>query len=856
MSEDDRPPWDGGTDTTIKGGRYPVGTEPPIAPWAPPTRPDGTPDDAIQYIGHHFSADAPWMDYWLGLETYRRCSLDTEFAQQCIDETSELDLERGIAMKYTQMGYYSQDLIEWKREHKKLCEDGYGYIPSEIIVPYAARDVLAPYQAYPRIRKQLEGQQLTKYYDEILNPFVCDVLTNFVMEGLPMDRKQMDEMRELFHFARRHLEVSLKRRIYSEARAGVLSHLMDELGDEVGLACAMQVLSAHSEAEAMEIIKADVKLEDVPKWIKRIAHLFGAADFNIRSPDMLRRWLFDVEGLTPIKSTNQKAKGLPSMAWDKVTELPADRQKMFTPAVDKQTIQILSEQMKTLDELLNLNAVGNVCKAFLKEAEIVKKAKPKKKKDIDLPDEPDELAEDSLAYEYSGLDEEDEVEMKENGLHAWLSSEDKVLGMYSLTETGRPRSWRPNTLNWPSYVNARIGKSVVKAVREANEEGSLPESLVKWLLVDDKHLPSIRSCVCAPPGYVLIESDYCAAEMFGLGTISGDDKFVHILTQPDPEWACLVPKHPFGKFVRVAFSPTSETGIPEKLQEDKYLMAVWKDGKFVGKVTEADLARNEDGTVKHRGYDIHWQVVERTYERPRESMVEKIHRNAGKVLNFSSAYGASPSSLERKIESDTGVRPEPGTGQKGLDAIAARQPRATQFLEEMAMVPKTVGYYRCASGRIRHCVLHGAGADVSWRVRQSQESALGREMRNAPMQESVGSTSARACVWALKIYRVLGLKARPMTCLYDSLVTICPLEERFVVSRIHHVVMSEINTWSYNDAYGQRTLQYNIDNDINYRWSTKPSEAEAEQLADTAWHPTPDRLKWILEFENWGAVVS
>lgn len=78
------------------------------------------------------------------------------------------------------------------------------------------------------------------------------------------------------------------------------------------------------------------------------------------------------------------------------------------------------------------------------------------------------------------------------------------------------------------------------------------------------------------------------------------------------------------------------------------------------------------------------------------------------------------------------MKPEEGVGQKGLDAIKARQPRATEFLEEMAMVPLTTGYYRAVSGRIRHCVVHGAGSGVNWRIRQSQASALGREMKNFP----------------------------------------------------------------------------------------------------------------------------
>jgi DNA polymerase I-like protein with 3'-5' exonuclease and polymerase domains len=247
--------------------------------------------------------------------------------------------------------------------------------------------------------------------------------------------------------------------------------------------------------------------------------------------------------------------------------------------------------------------------------------------------------------------------------------------------------------------------------------------------------------------------------------------------------------------------------------------------------------------------------VERTYARPREEMIEKVHRNAGKVLNFSSAYGASPASLERKIESDTGVKPEPGTGQKGLEAIAARQPRATQFLEEMAEIPSRGGTYRAASGRIRHCSVHGDGVDVSWRTRKSIESAIGREFRNFPMQESVAATAARACKWALEVYKQLGLKASPVVCLYDSLVTMCPYEERFIVSKLHQVFLSDINGWEYDGVYGKRVLKYGIDTEFNERWSTNVKTYQ-KQMEDPDYHPTPDHLKWILDFENWDLLVS
>lgn len=368
----------------------------------------------IRYVGHHFSADAPWMQHWLGLETYQRCVLDTEFAQQTIDESSELGLERGIAMKYTTLGLYNLDLVLWKKDNPGKTDDGYGFIPSELILPYSVYDVITPLRAYPLIRRQLDAQQLWTYYRTIFNPFVTDVFTEFTMVGLPMDVKLMDELRELFHFARRQLEVHFKERVFTEAKRTMLGAALHQLPADALQAVFKAVNAKELEASAiMDLIKLHVPLADIPKWIARVGHLVDAPNFNIRSPDMMRRWLFDVEGLEPIKSTNQKAKGLPSMSWEKVLDLPPDRQRQFTPAVDKQTLQILSIEFRTLDELLNLNAVGNVCKAFLKEADV----------EID-----DETGQETKA---------------ENGLHQWLASDMRVHGLMSCTETSRSRSWRP-----------------------------------------------------------------------------------------------------------------------------------------------------------------------------------------------------------------------------------------------------------------------------------------------------------------------------------------------------------------------------------------------------------------------------
>jgi DNA polymerase I-like protein with 3'-5' exonuclease and polymerase domains len=361
-----------------------------------------------RFIGHQGSADFPWMKHWLGIDACDRCYMDTLYAQQAVDESSVLSLERGIAMRYTTLGLYNLDLNLWKREHKSVWAEGYGYVPSEILIPYSAKDVLTPFRAAPKIRHLLEIQYLWGYYKKILNPFVTDVFTAFHMEGLPTDVGLLDELRTLYHFARERLDVKFKQRVHEEAKIKVFNCLMDLPGCPLHIFQDMQQQSGPQ--EALDLVKPYLETDQVQFWSKLCQHLYDAPNFNIRSPDQMRTWLFDVHDLMPIKSTNQKAKGLPSMAWEKVLELPPERQRIYTPAVDKQTMQILSEEFDTLDELLNLNAVGNVCKAFLKKAEV-------------------------YADELTG-----ETVTEENGIRAWVSSDKRLRCNFSTTETSRSRT--------------------------------------------------------------------------------------------------------------------------------------------------------------------------------------------------------------------------------------------------------------------------------------------------------------------------------------------------------------------------------------------------------------------------------
>ena len=1140
------------------------------------------------------------------------------------------------------------------------------------------KDVLAVYRGVPFIRKLLNAQRLWEYYRDTFNPFVTDVFFTFAQTGLPMDIPLMDELRELFNWSQRELNAEFKVKITQDAKHRLVGKCIELLGPEKGIFAGIQTVNMVVNGDIEQgwnELKAILPLDKFNETRPFLDHLAGAPTFNLRAPDQMRQWLYAVSGMTPIKTTNQKAKGMPSMDWQKVLELPADKQKLYTPSVDKQTLMILDSQLPLVSDLLDLNVVGNLCKAFLKE--------------------PEEYYDEEL----------DEVVIEEAGLHQWLASDATIRGQTSCTETGRPRGWRPNSLNWPSYVNKRIGKVMARIIQQHVAAGTLPDTLRQWSHVkDEKDLPSIRSVVKAITGWCLVESDYQTAEIRGMAYISGDRNLMRLMNDPDPEWAFTKD----GYKVRVAYTDFKMSGIPTNKQHPDYIMKRMEGGKVIAEYTDADLIRNEQtGEVVHCRYDLHWSIAEWTYEMPREEMLEKVHRAAGKVLNFSclsattelytnegpvairdiknrhklwdgqewvrhagtqyqgrrqviryagicatpehvvwdaagtpvtlidaaytrrrlsggavgttmqlrlepravgadaercalerrvqamrrasmemasqceehgrgslplvrggvgslqgqegqyvrsslprhaaalrhldpclqpqlqgqgdsgevqtprvhpmgtidlagrdvpeqglrpdrqqralqlreptagvpvgeseehttlrgnlgvagphfhgrasgipddtaprveppaarlhlegdrvegrvehatephqegapreagesqqqsgrvlqelpgreaaarlrgeaaeagseqgadtsrrslglwyrlagitppdcgdsgllsipglfqglrrgatdqgldaganagtpsqhryeyasqgaamgrelpghlqcpdllshaegredgasdlaevaeeipvvdvydiinagprkrfalacggvivsnSAYGASPGSLERKIESDTGVKPAEGTGQKGLDAIAARQPRATEFLEEMQSTPAMKGWYRAASGRIRHCVMHDRNSGVGYRQRNSIESATGRELRNFPMQESVASTAARAGKWLGEFYRNAGMKARVITILYDSVVTMCPLEEREVVAHLHQQFMCDANNWVYQDDQGFRELLYPIDTDFNYRWSTKPSKAEKALLEDMTWHPTPARMQWMLGF--------
>lgn len=362
----------------------------------------------VKYIGHHVSADLMWMSHWLKLDWHRKAIFDSEFALQCCDESLDLGLDI-LALRYTDFGKYDWDLIWWRKQNPDKRGDGYGQVPDKILIEYAVKDVLTVYRAWKPITQWLERQELTTYYNNILNPFVTDVFTFFGLKGLPIDKVKMDKMRVMYQWAKRELEKDFKSMIAKESEELLAKVVGEALGLPPDLA-QTALYPIHELVKAGKTSKAEEDLAQmvgITHWHKVLPaweHYIIAPEFNIRSKPQMQRWLFDVKKYTPVKSTANKAEGMPAVDWEKVMAYPEDKQRLFTPASDKGTLEILAARYddQVIRTLLELNAVGNICKAFLREAEV---------------------------------DDDGEL-VAEKGLHAWLATDSAIHLQHSCTETG------------------------------------------------------------------------------------------------------------------------------------------------------------------------------------------------------------------------------------------------------------------------------------------------------------------------------------------------------------------------------------------------------------------------------------
>lgn len=370
----------------------------------------------VKYIGHFLAADTVWMSKVLGLPIHKKAAFDTMFGLQVCDEYADLKLER-LAVRWTDLGRYDLDLFLWKKANKFDEDEGYAKIPSEILLPYALRDADTTKRVKPIILEQMRRQAgLADYYFNICLPFTTDCYAQKMMTGLPVDIKYATKLRDIFVRNQKLLIKDFKEEVKKEADQ-ILQSRLAAINREVGprLYSDLVNLSSTNPDDAFNQFKEfcgqDKFIEMLPVYEHWLAtRLIDVNDpkvgFNHVSSDSMKRWLFDVKGLTPIKST--KKDGM-TVSWAKVLEMEPNRRIEFTPACDKQTLHIYADKDPLIAEVEQLKAVSNIVRSFLREPD------PETK--------------------------------KEEGIFKWIQPDGSIHPNFAATETGKIKFIAPPSKN-------------------------------------------------------------------------------------------------------------------------------------------------------------------------------------------------------------------------------------------------------------------------------------------------------------------------------------------------------------------------------------------------------------------------
>lgn len=269
-------------------------------------------DKGTQLCGHHLRADGKWL-LSRGIDIRDTTAYDTMVAEHTVNSTGPFGLT-DMTLRYTGMGKYDQDLVQWKGENPDLCRKGYGSVPAKILYPYAAADVEAP-------RRIMKKQT----------------------ENLPFFTKPRGQYPSLWD-----VDLDASKTLYELENTGLLV-------DKGRLSELTQVYQAcRNELEARVV---------------QLAASAGVPDYNFRSVYATRTLLFDCLGLTPINDTD-------NTPWDRVIMESGDELEDVSPSTDKTTLAILADAPGThpvVGALRDLRRVDYVCSLWLAEPEIAAK---------------------------------------------------------------------------------------------------------------------------------------------------------------------------------------------------------------------------------------------------------------------------------------------------------------------------------------------------------------------------------------------------------------------------------------------------------------------------------------------------
>lgn len=258
----------------------------------------------VALVGHNIIADGEWLHTY-DINIQPNTVYDTIIAEHTLDSATVFNLT-ALTEKYTRMGKYDVELEDWKAANPTKCEDGYGFIPSSIIIPYAARDAIATFSIFGRQYPLLEAAGYTKPRGEHPSLFkACMEAQNAMYEiqrvGMLVDHDRYHQIADAYHG----------------------------------------------------------KLQELETQMVHMATSHGLPDFNYRSWQQVGQLLFQVLKLTPVRATS----AFDNKPWEKVMAM-ADPSEV-SASTDKRTLDILQDKHPVTRLLRDLRQLDHACKTWL-----------------------------------------------------------------------------------------------------------------------------------------------------------------------------------------------------------------------------------------------------------------------------------------------------------------------------------------------------------------------------------------------------------------------------------------------------------------------------------------------------------
>jgi DNA polymerase I-like protein with 3'-5' exonuclease and polymerase domains/uracil-DNA glycosylase len=170
-------------------------------------------DPKTRLIGHFIRADLPWLvanGVNILMPTVK--GFDTALAGHLLNENWPQGLETYVA-RHTDLGRYEIELSDWIKANKyDVDEQGYGGIPDEILLPYAAKDADATYRIAMIQIEELNNPnnaKLKDLFEGVVMPATLPIL-EMEMTGIAVDRSRLELLSQKYSEKKNNLIETLR----------------------------------------------------------------------------------------------------------------------------------------------------------------------------------------------------------------------------------------------------------------------------------------------------------------------------------------------------------------------------------------------------------------------------------------------------------------------------------------------------------------------------------------------------------------------------------------------------------------------------------------------------------------------